>query len=122
MASISHNRIVTMNRGDDFSFVFDVPSNIPFETYSLSDKDTLYVGVMEPNSQFECALIRKAFTNANAKDEGIEIALEANDTINLLPGLYYMQIKLRKYLDTKEGVDEYSTTTVLDKTKFIILD
>lgn len=122
MASISHNHIVTMNRGDDFSFVFNVPDNIPLESYSLSDKDILYVGVMEPNSSFEDALIRKTFTNANAKDNGIEISFDTNDTINLLPGLYYMQIKLRKYLDTEDGIDKYSTTTVLGKTRFIILD
>lgn len=125
MISVSGNGIITLCRGDDAGFAFTVPNwGLNGEQYSLGDGDTLYVGVMEPGQPFEDALIRKALTKDDMLSSGeVWVPFASSDTINLLPGAYYIQMKLRKY----EGVDEsgdakYSVDTVLGKSKFFIVD
>ena len=127
MISISPNHIIEINRGDDASFAFRVPfwgAGVDDEQYVLKEGDTLYVGIMEPNSSFEHALVRKAYTSADNDENGdVTISLASNDTICLLPGTYYIQAKLKR-LEGKDdsGSDAYSIGTVLGKSKFVVLD
>ena len=123
MISISRNNIITVNRGDSINFLFCIIANDDFDIYELNNKDTLYVGVLEPNCSFEDAIIRKVFTAEDlTEDSQVLITLSPEDTEYLLPGTYYLQIKLKRYTPTDDEEGEYSTETVLGKTKFIILD
>lgn len=118
------NGMIVTNRGDDFSFRLSICANGYGDTYILNDKDAVYVGVMEPRSSFEDALIRKKYVKADQNEDGeITISMKSGDTENLLPGTYYLQAKLNQFVGMGEtGEDEYEISTIVQKTKFIILD
>ena len=72
---------------------------------------------MEPNQPFECALVKKKYTKETVRHDqcgNILIKIESEDTVALIPGKYYYQIKLRKYTE----YDDYDVITVIDKTEF----
>ena len=117
MFNISKNGNVTVTRGDSFSIdVFvNVGTALAPAQYILSDGDVLYFGLMEPHQPFEFALIRKVFTSENNTEDGlVRMEFEPEMTEYLMPGTYYYMVKL------KTGDDEVST--VISKTKFIVLD
>lgn len=120
MFNISNSGIVTVNRGDSFQFpiTLNVGSSLDKSEYTLCDTDVLYLGIMEPNQPFETALIRKKFTFEDLdKDNNIVIRFWPEDTVCVLPGKYYYQVKLQT-IDQKTG--KYDVTTVIDKTLFYI--
>ena len=93
----------------------------PFEKrYTLKEGDVLFFGLMEPNQHFENAIIKKELHYDDYDVEGgmLKVVFDPEDTIELVPGTYYYQIKLlRKDID-----DEIIVDTVVQKTKFIIVD
>lgn len=118
MASISRNGIVYINRGDSFKFKLPVVlgENV-FESHSyiMGDNDAVYVGIMEPNQPFEAAILRKKLTKENQDAEGfLNIEFHPNDTVCLLPGKYYQQIKL--------ALSNGDVFTIFDKTQFFITE
>ena len=120
MFHISSNGIVTVNRGDSFELpiTLNIGSCMDREEYKLSDKDALYVGVMEPNQPFETAIIRKKITSKDlSMDERIRVRFWPEDTVCLLPGKYYYQVKLQT---VDEESPRYDVETVIDKTLFYI--
>lgn len=120
MFHISSNGIVTVNRGDSFEFpvTLNVGSSIDRTEYILNQKDTLYLGIMQPNEPFETALIRKKFTYDDLDADGnILFRFWPEDTVCVLPGKYYYQVKLQT-VDEKTG--RYDVETVIDKTLFYI--
>lgn len=120
MFHISNNGIVTVNRGDSFEFpiTLNVGSSIDRTDYVLGQTDILYLGIMEPNQPFETALIRKKFTHADLdSDNNIVIRFWPEDTVCVLPGKYYYQVKLQT-IDEKTGRKDVET--VIDKTLFYI--
>lgn len=120
MFHISNNGIVTVNRGDSFEFpiTLNVGSSIDRTDYVLGQTDVLYLGIMEPNQPFETALIRKKFTHADLdSDNNIVIRFWPEDTVCVLPGKYYYQVKLQT-IDEKTGRKDVET--VIDKTLFYI--
>lgn len=120
MFHISNNGIVTVNRGDSFEFpiTLNVGSSIDRTDYVLRQTDVLYLGIMEPNQPFETALIRKKFTHADLdSDNNIVIRFWPEDTVCVLPGKYYYQVKLQT-IDEKTGRKDVET--VIDKTLFYI--
>lgn len=115
------NNIIELNRGDTFTSELNLNAGTDLNPvqYVLKDGDELYLGVMEPNQPFENAIIKKKFTNANKlPNNNILIRLEAEDTVCLLPGKYFYQIKL-KYLN---DYGTYDVNTVVEKTQFTILE
>lgn len=153
-----NNNIITINRGDTFIFPLYINngSNISPNNLELTDKMTLYVGVMEPNQPFENAIIKKRYVKDDEKEIGdlegflvnsgdrnipyrvqrdpyinssdsdffsvrgfgkILIKFFPNDTINLTPGKYYIEMKL---LDS--STDPETVVTVSPKRLFYIID
>lgn len=124
MIDISDNNILSMHRGDDVCLRVAVQENEFGDSHGLGDDDKVYVGVMEPRGRFEDALIRKVFGKEDMDEDGnVVVKLASSDTISLLPGTYYIQIKLRQKIgESESGEALYDVSTILPKTRLIILD
>lgn len=119
------SKIITINRGDtvEFPVYVNTMGNMwaPIKT-ELDDGDTLYFAIMEPNTKFEQAIVKKIFNKYSIRDtEGdLLIKLDPIDTLYLRPGKYYYSIK-RKRVDVMtfhvERVD-----TIIPNTPFYIVD
>ena len=118
--------IIKMNRGDTYEFNLTIDDEGSENgKYILQGNDTVYFGLMEPNSVFEQSLVRKSTNDCIKfdKDGNFFITIEPEDTEHLLPGVYYYSIKLE--VDHPQGETYESihkVITVINKTKFIILD
>ena len=120
MFKITSNGIVTVNRGDSFELpvMLHTGHTMAPISYSLQPEDVVYLGIMEPNQPFETAIVRKKFTYEDLdKDGNIYIRFWPKDTVCLLPGKYYYQIKIQTF-DKQTG--QYDVETVVDKTLFYI--
>jgi hypothetical protein len=126
MAHISPNNIITINRGDTFNlnFYINIGTKVNPEHYILQGNDKLYLGVSEANATFENSLIKKVFTSSDVDSDGsINILFTTTDTLNLLPGNYYYSIKLAQPTEeTSELAETLKVTTIIPKTKFIIIE
>lgn len=123
MFSIAFNGIITVNRGDSFSFPLTINfgSSLNPDTYVLGIRDKVYFAIMEPNQPFETAIIKKVFTSADLNDDNtIQIKFSPKDTEYVLPGKYYYQIKLQRF--NSSDPDDYDVDTIIDKTQFFILE
>ena len=121
--TISENNIRRINRGDTFTFDFTIyDENSTDGRYILKDDDALYFGIMDPHQLFEDAIVRKKYTKEDTDEMGnLIITLNPEDTLDLIPGIYYYAVKLHKLTDNEEEyVDE--VITVVNRTKFIIND
>lgn len=132
-----NNNIITVNRGDTISFPLFINKGTAIDPVKLelTDSMCLYVGVMEPNQRFEDAIIRKKYTKENVSTDTnlvtkdyskiyvqeesglILITFFPDDTVNLFPGKYYIEIKL---VDT--STDPETVTTISPKRLFYIID
>lgn len=112
--------IIQIVRGDDFSFVLNVEDqNTENGNYILKENDALYLGITRPHQPFEHAIIKKKYTKADQlKDGNIIAKFIPEDTVDLLPGVYYYSVKLRQNI----GTDYESVTTVINKTKLVLND
>lgn len=81
-----------MNRGDTFyhPFIIYEGEKLDFVKYLPKVGDNIYLAIMEPNQPWEQAIIKKKISN-----DDLAIALDPKDTMCLLPGLYYCQIKCK---------------------------
>lgn len=123
MFDISYNGIITVNRGDSFvmPLVLNVGTNLDPIRFELKENCFVYFAVMEPNQQFEDALIRKTYTHKDTNKKGdILIRFKPQDTQCVLPGKYYYQVKLQKF--NSDDPEDYEVHTVIDKTLFYILE
>ena len=135
MFEISMNNVVTMTAGDYGRIVTNINMGtlITPDYYDLENRDKVYFGIMEPNQAFENAIVRKVFTRDNSyilpvkdseghiiKPGAVDIRIESEDTMNLVPGTYYYCIKLLR--PAKNPCDKDKIYTLLDKKKFIIID
>ena len=125
--------IIKMNRGDTYEFNLTIDDEGSENgKYLLQGNDAVYFGLMEPNSAFEQSLVKKIYTEEDCdKDGNIFITIEPEDTEHLLPGVYYYSIKLEVDHSIKLEVDHengetyesiHKVITVINKTKFVILD
>ena len=120
MFKITSNGIITVNRGDSFELPIQLETGHAMSpiNYSLRPDDVIYLGIMEPNQPFETAIVRKKFTYEDLdKDGNINIRFWPNDTVCLLPGKYYYQVKIQTK-DVPTG--RYDVETIIDKTLFYI--
>lgn len=119
---IKKNKVITVTRGDYFSFSVELKKGrFPDEeVYVLSGDDVLFFGLMEPNQPFEKAILKKQFHYDDYDVEGgtLKIVINPEDTIGLIPGVYYYQIKVLY----KDDGGTTHVDTVVQKTKFIIVD
>ncbi len=118
--------IIKMNRGDTYEFNLTIDDEGSENgKYILQGNDTVYFGLMEPNSVFEQSLVRKSTNDCIKfdKDGNFFITIEPEDTEHLLPGVYYYSIKLEvDHLQWETCESIHKVITVINKTKFIILD
>ena len=117
--------IIKMNRGDTYEFNLTIDDEGSENgKYILQGNDTVYFGLMEPNSAFEQSLVKKVYTEEDRdKDGNIFITIEPEDTEHLLPGVYYYSVKLEVDHENGETCESiHKVITVINKTKFIILD
>lgn len=120
MVNISPNGIITMNKGDTFDTEIFLNLGTPLfpKQYILKDNDAVYLGVMEPNQSFENAIIRKKYTKDDLDlDNNVKVVFKSSDTSNLIPGLYYYEVKLKYTDNNQEKID-----TVIPKTIFNLYD
>jgi len=115
MHNIANNRIITLTAGDSFIaplYLFSEESK-----YYVDKNDTIYFVIMEPNQDFNDAIVRKVYTMADTDVSGnLIIQLDPEDTENLRPGIYYYEIKMRIMRGNKEYID-----TVSPKRKLYII-
>lgn len=89
--------IITMNRGDSFSFplFINCGTDITPVRYVLKSDEILYFGVKEPNQLFENSVIRKRYSSTDLNADGdVVIRFDPRDTVRVLPGKYYYEIKI----------------------------
>ena len=86
----------TLHRGDSaiISAMLCEGNNLTKIMYTLDESDEIYFAILEPNQCWENAIVKKKFTNLSGTE--LKIELKPQDTMCLLPGLYYYQVKLRK--------------------------
>lgn len=109
-----------MFRGDSLDIPLDIRNGsvMNYEQYNLTDNDTIYFGLMEPNQKFEDAILKKVLTASDIdENNNLIIKLKPTDTVDLLPGKYYYSIKLKQNSD-----NSYDVYTLLKETEFWILN
>lgn len=122
MVTVSKDGVISLTRGDSFSIPLFINNGTALkpERRILDDKDEVYMGIMEPNQPFECALIKKKFTKADINAKGdIVIKLYPDDTACVLPGKYYYQVKAKLY---RVDNDNFDVNTIIDKKEFFIME
>ena len=124
MYQSSPNNIISLRRGDSFIVPLFINQGtklhpVRYDLNSHNEFD-IYLGVMEPNQKFEDAVIRKKWTKETGKINqygDLMIELEPQETLKLLPGKYFYQIKIKHI--TSDGE---TTSSVTPSTEFWILD
>lgn len=117
--TISPDNIITMHKGTTVSFpiFINLGNKLTRKQYILREGDSLYVGITEPNQPFDYALIRKIIKRESCdwdKNNCPLLKLEPYDTLHVLPGNYYIEIKI----ELANG----NVATILPKTKFVIYE
>ena len=129
MFNIQNNRIITIVRGDTIEIPLFINANTDLDpiSYPFGFNDKVYFVIMESHQDFNCGVVRHEYGYEDLNESGdIVIKLSHDDTVNLLPGDYFYEIKLLtrtteevngQTLILKEELD-----TIVPRTKFIILN
>ena len=120
MFSLNDIGQIRLSRGDTLTLPIYINQGTSMDRiiYTLADNDELYFAIMEPNQPWEQAIVKKKYTcKDNTEDSGILLMINPEDTMCLLPGLYYYQIKVRVFdLDR----NTYIVNSIIPKTQFWI--
>ena len=116
---------VSLNRGDDATFTLHINegTNLCPIQYNLKEQDNIYFAIEEPNQPFEHAIVKKVINLKNSlldKDGNITFDITSDDTVALMPGTYYYEIKMSLYKEN-EFKNSYITVS-LDGNKYSIFD
>lgn len=119
----TNNNIIKMVRGDSLKtkIYIDTSDSVLYPNVRpLADDEKLYFALMRYNQSFECAEVKKVFTNQSEHDEygNVYLKLTPRDTEFLEPGKYFYTIRLRK-VDAQTG--EETVDTLCTDTEFWIL-
>ena len=117
MYHVYKNNVVSMNRGDYLEFVVELSQGrFPFQRkIEVNEEDTIYFGLMHAHEPFERSILKIEYTKKDLDSEGnLPIQIEPEDTIHLFPGVYYYEVKLL--------TEDSKITTIVPKSKFIIID
>ena len=91
---------VCLSRGDNAIFTLHINqgSNLNPLQYKLKEGDNIYFAIEEPNQPFENAIVKKVINLKNNlldKNGNITFEMTPDDTVLLMPGLYYYEIKAK---------------------------
>ena len=117
MSYVSNSGVVELNRGDSatLDILVNLGTRIEPRIYKMQENDCVYFGLMEVNQPFEFAVLKKKLTADKQNEKGIvKIEFNPDDTLCLLPGKYYYQVKL--------AIQPNTVHTIIDKTQFFILE
>jgi len=125
MAQMYKNNMIVIHRGDTIKIPVDLNrGNISApDYYDLKENDKVYFALLEPNQMWEKAILKKTFTYEDwvQQKESCNIEIDTEDTEYLLPGDYYYQVKL--YIDSDPDLNNNeSVTTIIPRTRFVIID
>lgn len=124
MFLIANNGIITMNSGDSFCvpLFINAGSALHPVRYKLKENDKLYFGVAESNQRFSDSIICKTFTDLDLNEYGdVIVKFCPDDTLNLLPGTYWYEVKLLR-TNAENTCCLEQIDTVVKRTKFVILE
>lgn len=121
MFAIYDNNLVDMNRGDSRSFPIFLNKGTILEPirYVLQEEaDKLVFYLCKPQESFQEAVLTKEMTSLDLDENGDAIIkFTPEDTLNLEPGVYFLEVKLyHTNYDKTEDVQ-----TVITKKRFTIL-
>ena len=121
MFAIYDNNLVDMNRGDSRSFPIFLNKGTMLEPirYVLQEEaDRLVFYLCKPQESFQEAVLTKEMTSLDLDENGDAIIkFTPEDTLNLEPGVYFLEVKLYHInYDKTEDVQ-----TVITKKRFTIL-
>jgi len=120
MYNISTEGNIILSRGDSFeaALFINKGTNLAPERYTITENDTVYFAILEPNQKFENAIIKKVFNiNSDFNSNGdLIISLRPQDTENLLIGNYFYTIKLK----TDKADGSYSVATIIPERQFTL--
>ena len=128
MLDISNNNIITMTRGDTQTiplYIFTDNSKLTHYAFFPNINDKIFFAITEANQKFEDAIVKKIYyyNDVDKATGRIDVKMESYDTQYLVPGTYYYTVKLlRKSPWEDEDDDRGTVETVLDKTKFVLVD
>ena len=73
MYRIDLNKVITLVRGDTFSYEYEINigTNIDMIPYKMKDGDYLYFAICEPNQYFEDATVWKRYDYKSCYDKEI---------------------------------------------------
>ena len=117
MTNITGNLLFSMNQGDYFSYPLFINVGDMSEPirYKLKKGDQVFVSLMSPGQLFEDGVVRKVLTKADLNKKGDPmVKLLSEDTENVLPGLYYLEIRIK----LRNG----NVSTIMPKKKFYIYE
>ena len=125
MATKYRDGKIVMHRGDTIllPIQLNIGTAVNPDYYELTEDDCIYFAIMEPNQDWEWASIKKVYDfNAwRLNNKSCQIYISSEDTESLIEGTYYYQVKLYIKKDPKMLNNE-SITTIVPKTKFIIIN
>lgn len=118
---------VNLSRGDNATFTLHINqgSNLNPLQYKLKDKDRIYFAIEEPNQPFENAIVKKVIdleNNLLDKNGNITFDITPDDTVLLMPGLYYYEIKAKLYKGNQYRNSYLIITFDLEKGTYDIVD
>ena len=115
-----NNGIIHLLRGDSYTnpIIINLGSKLDPVIYKLTENDSLYFGLMEPNQAFEEAVLKKKYTCLSETDSNGNILLKLlpSDTLNIAVGKYYYMVKLK----TVNDLGEESVKTIIPPTQFFL--
>ena len=99
MLQITSNNIISMTRGDDVTIplhIFTENSAFVNIAYFPNIHDKIFFAIMEPNQNFEDAIVRQIYTynDVDQLTGVVNVKLKSYETQFLQPGDYYYTVKL----------------------------
>lgn len=114
------SKAIFMNRGDSGQFPLIINLGTPMNPiiHKLDNNDTVYLAIEEPNQPFEDAIVKKVYAPGDRvldANGDLIIKIKPDDTVALMPGKYYYEIKLVSIIE-----EEMNVNTIVPQTRFTI--
>ena len=122
MFTILNNNIITLSRGDEVStpiFINWGTQLIPVR-YELQEYDELLFNLYEPNGSIP--ILRKVYTNKDFNEyKDVVLHIDRDDTINLLPGLYWYEVIVIRRVAEEDVNDDSSDEPIITQESYNVL-